>query len=109
QQQNSYYFDLLEGKILQPLKITPIKKNGFQDYMKSIGKLGGQNKIQRLSNDRNLAEALRGRFLACSMPRFSPSVPTPLQGAGHLPRGGRGFVWCCKRTFGAKLRPLPSP
>src|SRR5690606_35490446 len=64
QQQNSYYFDLLEGKILQPLKITPIKKNGFQDYMKSIGKLGGQNKIQRLSNDRNLAEALRGRFLA---------------------------------------------
>ena len=64
QQQNSYYFDLLEGKILQPLKITPIKKNGFQEYMNSIGKLGGQNKIQRLSNDRNLAEALRSKFMA---------------------------------------------
>ena len=64
QQQNGYYFDLLKGKILQPLKITPIKKDGFQEYMKSVGKLGGQNKIQRLSNDRNLAEVLRSRFLA---------------------------------------------
>lgn len=58
QEQNSYYFDLLKGKILQPLKITPIKKDGFQEYMKSIGKLGGQNKVQRLSNDRKVAEAL---------------------------------------------------
>ncbi|HUH46330.1 MAG TPA: GH3 auxin-responsive promoter family protein [Arenibacter sp.] len=64
QRQNSYYFDLIAGKILQPLKITPIKKEGFQEYMKSIGKLGGQNKVQRLSNDRNLAEALRSRFRA---------------------------------------------
>lgn len=64
QRQNSYYFDLLDGRILQPLKITPIKKNGFQDYMKSIGKLGGQNKVQRLSNDRNLAEVLRSSFRA---------------------------------------------
>lgn len=64
QRQNSYYFDLLEGKILQPLKITPIRKNGFQDYMNSVGKLGGQNKVQRLSNDRSLAEALRSRFMA---------------------------------------------
>ncbi|MEZ4968350.1 MAG: GH3 auxin-responsive promoter family protein [Flavobacteriaceae bacterium] len=59
QQQNTYYFDLIEGKILQPLKITPIKKDGFQEYMKSIGKLGGQNKVQRLSNDRKVADALR--------------------------------------------------
>ncbi|WP_343486895.1 GH3 auxin-responsive promoter family protein [Allomuricauda sp. d1] len=59
QKQNSYYFDLLEGKILQPLKITPVMKNGFQDYMKSVGKLGGQNKVQRLSNDRKLAEGLQ--------------------------------------------------
>ena len=48
QKQNTYYFDLIQGKVLQPLKITKVKKNGFQKYMKSIGKLGGQNKIPRL-------------------------------------------------------------
>lgn len=58
QEQNSYYFDLIDGKILQTLKILPIKKGGFQAYMKSIGKLGGQNKVQRLSNDRSVADAL---------------------------------------------------
>ena len=58
QAQNSYYLDLIEGKVLQPLKITPVAKEGFQDYMKSIGKLGGQNKIPRLSNDRKIADAL---------------------------------------------------
>jgi hypothetical protein len=58
QLQNSYYLDLITGKVLQPLKITQVKKNGFQDYMKSIGKLGGQNKIPRLSNDRKIADAL---------------------------------------------------
>jgi len=63
QQQNSYYFDLIEGKILQTLKITQIKSEGFQDYMKSIGKLGGQNKVQRLSNDRKVADALRSEFM----------------------------------------------
>ena len=59
QQQNTYYFDLIEGKILQTLKITQIKKDGFQEVMKSIGKLGGQNKVQRLSNDRKVADGLR--------------------------------------------------
>ena len=59
QQQNSYYFDLIEGKILQPLKITKIRGKGFLDYMKSVGKLGGQNKVQRLSNDRKLADGLQ--------------------------------------------------
>ncbi|MEO9893548.1 GH3 auxin-responsive promoter family protein [Aurantibacter sp.] len=59
QHQNSYYFDLIDGKILQTLKITKIKKGGFQAYMKSIGKLGGQNKVQRLGNDRKVADALR--------------------------------------------------
>ena len=54
QQQNAYYFDLIKGKVLQPLKVTKVKKEGFQDYMKSIGKLGGQNKIPRLSNDRKI-------------------------------------------------------
>ena len=58
QSQNSYYLDLINGKVLQTLKITQIKKNGFQDYMKSIGKLGGQNKIPRLSNDRKIADVL---------------------------------------------------
>jgi hypothetical protein len=56
--QNSYYFDLIKGKVLRELKVTCIKKNGFQEYMKSIGKLGGQNKIPRLSNDRKIADAL---------------------------------------------------
>ena len=58
QQQNSYYFDLIEGNILQPVKITKVPKDGFQTYMKSIGKLGGQNKLPRLSNDRKIADAL---------------------------------------------------
>ncbi|EDP96875.1 GH3 auxin-responsive promoter family protein [Kordia algicida OT-1] len=58
QQQNSYYFDLIKGKVLKPLQITKIQKDGFQNYMKSIGKLGGQNKIPRLSNDRKIAEIL---------------------------------------------------
>ncbi len=58
QKQNSYYYDLISGKVLQRLKVTTIKPNGFREYMKSIGKLGGQNKVQRLSNDRKLAEAL---------------------------------------------------
>jgi hypothetical protein len=58
QQQNSYYFDLIKGKILQPLKISKVPENGFQQYMKSIGKLGGQNKLPRLANDRKIAEVL---------------------------------------------------
>ncbi|MEP3208483.1 MAG: GH3 auxin-responsive promoter family protein [Maribacter sp.] len=58
QRQNSYYFDLIDGKILQTLKVTSIKKGGFKAYMKSIGKLGGQNKVQRLANDRKVADVL---------------------------------------------------
>ncbi len=57
-QQNSYYDDLITGKILKTLKITIVPKNGFQEYMKSIGKLGGQNKLPRLSNDRKIANKL---------------------------------------------------
>jgi hypothetical protein len=55
---NIYYDDLIAGNILKTLKIHPVRKNGFIDYMKSIGKLGGQNKLPRLSNDRKTAEAL---------------------------------------------------
>ncbi|WP_299115610.1 GH3 auxin-responsive promoter family protein [uncultured Winogradskyella sp.] len=63
QEQNSYYKDLIKGKVLQPLKITQIKTGGFKNYMKSIGKLGGQNKIPRLANDRKIADALYKREL----------------------------------------------
>src|SRR5579872_7009133 len=57
-EKNIYYDDLISGNILQPLQIRSVKKNGFIDYMKSIGKLGGQNKVPRLSNDRKVAAEL---------------------------------------------------
>ncbi len=57
-EKNVYYDDLVGGTILTPLKITIVRKNGFIDYMKSIGKLGGQNKVPRLSNDRKIADEL---------------------------------------------------
>ncbi len=56
--QNGYYDDLIAGKVLQQLVVTKVVKNGFQNYMKSIGKLGGQNKIPRLSNDRKIGDLL---------------------------------------------------
>ncbi len=55
---NIYYDDLINGNILLPLHIRPVKKNGFIDYMKSIGKLGGQNKVPRLSNDRKMVRRI---------------------------------------------------
>lgn len=55
---NTYYDDLISGNVLQPLKITLLKKNAFQNYAKSQGKLGGQNKIPRLANDRKIADFL---------------------------------------------------
>ncbi len=58
QKKNVYYGDLISGSILEPLKITAVRKNGFIDYMKSVGKLGGQNKVPRLSNDRKIADEL---------------------------------------------------
>ncbi len=57
-QRNTYYDDLISGNILQPLVITKLKKNAFQDYAKSEGKLGGQNKIPRLANDRKIGDFL---------------------------------------------------
>lgn len=60
---NIYYEDLISGGILQPLKIRLMKKNAFIEYMKSIGKLGGQNKVPRLGNDRKIADALKGWIL----------------------------------------------
>ncbi|PRY53178.1 GH3 auxin-responsive promoter [Arcticibacter pallidicorallinus] len=58
QKKNIYYFDLIKGNILQPLVIRCLIKGAFQQYMKSEGKLGGQNKVPRLSNDRKIAEGL---------------------------------------------------
>jgi hypothetical protein len=55
---NIYYDDLITGNILQPLQIRVVRKNGFIDYMKSVGKLGGQNKVPRLGNDRKLVDEL---------------------------------------------------
>lgn len=55
---NSYYDDLLTGNILRNLRITPLQRNAFIDYMKSQGKLGAQNKVPRLSNDRKIADEL---------------------------------------------------
>lgn len=59
QKQNDYYKDLITGNVLQPLKIRALQKDAFQNYMKSIGKLGGQNKLPRLSNDRKIANELQ--------------------------------------------------
>ncbi len=60
-QLNAYYDDLISGSILRVLKLTLLRKNAFIDYMKSQGKLGGQNKVPRLSNDRTIADEL-GRY-----------------------------------------------
>lgn len=57
--QNMYYDDLVVGSVLRTVVITKVGKNGFQEYMKSIGKLGGQNKLPRLSNDRKIADVLK--------------------------------------------------
>ena len=61
-QQNLYYEDLIKGKILQPLKVRSLPAGAFRQYMQSIGKLGGQNKIPRLSNDRAIADVLERLF-----------------------------------------------
>lgn len=58
QTQNSYYSDLIKGRVLQCSKIAPLRKDTFKDYMKLLGKLGGQNKVPRLSNDRKIADEL---------------------------------------------------
>lgn len=58
QSQNVYYQDLITGNILRPIVLSKLKRDAFLEYMKSIGKLGGQNKIPRLSNDRKIADEL---------------------------------------------------
>jgi len=58
QQKNIYYFDLIKGNILQPLIIRSLQPDSFINFMRSQGKLGGQNKVPRLANDRSIADAL---------------------------------------------------
>lgn len=58
QAQNIYYRDLITGKILRPLVIRSLPLHSFREYMKSIGKLGEQNKVPRLTNDRQMADRL---------------------------------------------------
>lgn len=58
QKKNVYYYDLIKGNILLPLKMNALPKNSFINYMKAEGKLGGQNKVPRLSNDRKIADKL---------------------------------------------------
>ncbi|MDX1629963.1 MAG: GH3 auxin-responsive promoter family protein, partial [Fulvivirga sp.] len=60
---NSYYDDLISGSILRQLKIISLKKDAFIEYMRSQGKLGGQNKVPRLSNDRKIADQLENYAL----------------------------------------------
>ena len=55
---NSYYDDLITGSILKTLEVVSLKRDAFRDYMKSQGKLGGQNKVPRLANDRKIADEL---------------------------------------------------
>lgn len=62
QVKNIYYFDLIDGNILQPLIIRNLKKDAFINFMRSQGKLGGQNKVPRLSNDRKIADGLQEYF-----------------------------------------------
>jgi len=56
--QNVYYDDLITGNVLRTVVVTKVRQNGFQEYMKSQGKLGGQNKLPRLTNDRKIADLL---------------------------------------------------
>ncbi|MFT4523832.1 MAG: hypothetical protein ACI8ZN_002788, partial [Bacteroidia bacterium] len=58
QTKNSYYKDLITGSVLRTLVITPLQSNAFIEYMKEEGKLGGQNKVPRLANDRKIADRI---------------------------------------------------
>jgi len=55
---NIYYDDLVAGGIVQPLVVKRTKQDDFKNYMRSVGKLGGQNKVPRLSNDRKIVDQL---------------------------------------------------
>jgi hypothetical protein len=58
QRRNIYYRDLIQGGVLRPAVLTFVRKGAFNEYMRSVGRLGGQNKVPRLANDRGIAERL---------------------------------------------------
>jgi hypothetical protein len=58
QRRNIYYRDLIQGSVLRRAVVTCVRKGAFNDYMRSVGKLGGQNKVPRLANDRGIADVL---------------------------------------------------
>ncbi|MFN8276487.1 MAG: GH3 auxin-responsive promoter family protein [Chitinophagales bacterium] len=58
QEKNIYYRDLRAGNILKSLQVVSLRKGSFVDYMKETGKLGGQNKVARLTNNRAIAQEL---------------------------------------------------
>lgn len=62
-EQNSYYKDLITGNVLRRLVLTPLPKGAFAKFMQSQGRLGGQNKLPRLANDRKIVEVLVGQGL----------------------------------------------
>ena len=64
--QNKYYRDLVEGKIIAKPEIRKIVKDGFKKYMKSVGKLGGQNKIPKISSNRKIVDQLNKLNLVVS-------------------------------------------
>ena len=55
---NIYYNDLVSGGIVKQLIVKRTKPDNFKNYMRTIGKLGGQNKVPRLSNDRKIVDQL---------------------------------------------------
>ena len=59
QKQNKYYKDLIIGKIIDKPNIKKVSKGGFKKYMNSIGKLGGQNKIPKIANDRKIVDEIK--------------------------------------------------
>ena len=56
--QNVYYKDLIDGNILMQAQIHSLPSGTFRRFMETRGKLGGQNKVPRLSNDRNMADEI---------------------------------------------------
>ena len=61
--QNIYYCDLINSKVIKPLSVFVVKVGGFDAYMKSIGKFGGQNKCPHLLNDRRIAEFILNKYV----------------------------------------------
>ena len=55
QLRNPYYRDLITGSVLRTAVLNPLPQGAFHDAMARRGKLGGQNKVPRLANDRAMA------------------------------------------------------